>query len=169
MRKIHYCVAMSLDGYIAGPNGEYDWIIDDPEIDMAADFARFDAALVGRKTFEMMVRENRTEVPGLDVIVFSRTLRQSDYPNVTIVAEKQKEMIEALRKKPGKEILIWGGELFRSLLEDGLVGILDIGVIPVLLGGGIPLLPTRAAQKRIELISHKIYKSGIVGLQYAVK
>ncbi len=169
MRKIRYCVGMSLDGYIAGPNGEYDWIIDDPEIDMAEDLKRFDTALVGRKTFETMVREDRTEVPGLEVIVFSRTLRKSDFPQVTIVAEKQKETIEALRKKPGKEILIWGGNLFHSLLEDGLVDALDIGIIPVLLGGGILLLPTPAARKSLELTGHKIYKSGIVGLEYAVK
>jgi dihydrofolate reductase len=169
MRKIWYCVAMSLDGYIAGPNGEYDWIIDDPEIDMAEDLKRFDTALVGRKTFDAMVREDRTEVPGLEVIVFSRTLRQNDFPKVTIVAEKQKETIEALRNKPGKEILIWGAKLLHSLLEDGLVDGLDVGVIPVLLGGGIPLLPAPAAQKKLELIRQKTYKSGIVGLEYAVK
>ena len=169
MRKIHYCVAMSLDGYIAGPNGEYDWIIDDPEIDMAADLARFDTALVGRKTFDAMVHENRTEVPGLHVIVFSRTLRQSDFPQVTIVAEKQKQTVEALREKPGKEILVWGANLFHGLLEDDLVDAVDIGVIPVLLGGGIPLLPAPASCKKLQLMEHKIYKSGIVGLQYAVK
>jgi dihydrofolate reductase len=169
VRKIHYCVAMSLDGYIAGPNGEYDWIIDDPEIDMEADFKRFDTALVGRKTFDTMVSEDRTEIPGMEVIVFSRTLRQSDFPQVTIVAEKQRETVEALRKKPGKEILVWGAKLFHSLLEDGLVDALDIGVIPVLLGGGTPFLPPPAARKRLELTEQKVYKSGIVGLQYAVK
>jgi dihydrofolate reductase len=169
MRKIRYCVGMSLDGYIAGPNGEYDWMISDPEIDIEEDLKRFDTALVGRKTFETMVQEDRTEVPGLEVIVFSRTLRKSDFPQVTIVSEKQRETIEALRKKPGKEILIWGGNLFHSLLEGGLVDALDIGIIPVLLGGGIPLLPTPAARRKLELTGHKIYKSGIVGLEYAVK
>jgi dihydrofolate reductase len=64
MRKSCYCAAMSLNGYIEGPNGEYDWIIDDPGIDMEADFKRFDTALVGRRTFDTMVRENRTEIPG---------------------------------------------------------------------------------------------------------
>ncbi|MGH9687554.1 MAG: dihydrofolate reductase family protein [Candidatus Acidiferrales bacterium] len=169
MRKIHYCVAMSLDGYIAGPNGEYDWIIEDPEIDIEADFKRFDTALVGRRTFDTMARENRMEIPGLHVIVFSRTLRQSDFPQVTVIAEKQKETVEALRKKPGKELLVWGAKLFHSLLEDGLIDALDIGVIPVLLGAGIPLLPPPATLKKLELTGHKIYKSGIVGLQYAVK
>ena len=169
MRKIHYGVAMSLDGYIAGPNGEYDWIIEDPEIDMAAEFARYDTVLVGRGTFELMVRESRAEIPGMQVMVFSRTLRPSDFPNVTIVADKHREAIQALRQRPGKEILLWGGKLFHSLLEDGLVDVLDVGIIPVLLGGGLPLLPAPAALKKLQLTEHKIYKSGIVGLQYAVK
>jgi dihydrofolate reductase len=171
MRKIHYCSAMSLDGYIAGPNGEYDWIVEEPEIDsqMAAEFARFDTALVGRKTFDTMVRENRTEIPGLQVIVFSRTLRQSDFPSVTIVAAKHKEAIEALRAKPGKDILLMGGgNLFHSFLQDGLVDAIEVAVIPVLLGGGIPLLPAPAARHQLELRGHIVYRSGIVALDYAV-
>jgi len=169
MRKIHYGVAMSLDGYIAGPSGEYDWIVDDPEIDMAAEFARYDTVLVGRGTFELMARENRTEMPGMELIVFSRTLQKSDFPDVVIVSDKHKEAIDALRRKPGKEILLWGGKLFHSLLQDGLVDVIDVGIIPVLLGGGIPLLPTPAARKKLQLIEHKVYKSGIVALQYAVQ
>lgn len=171
MRKICFCSAVSLDGYIAGPNGEYDWIVEEPEIDsqMASEFARFDTALVGRKTFDTMVRENRTEIPGLQVIVFSRTLRQSDFPGVTIVATKHKEAIEALRAKPGKDILLMGGGgLFHSLLRDGLVDAVEVAVIPVLLGGGIPLLPAPAARRRLQLTGHRIYKSGIVALDYAL-
>jgi dihydrofolate reductase len=103
------------------------------------------------------------------VIVLSRTLRQSDFPQVTIVAEKQKEAAEALRKKPGKDILIWGGQPFHGLLEDGLVDALDIAIVPVLLGGGIPLLPATAARKKLELTWREFYKSGIVGLQHAIK
>lgn len=169
MRRIWYCAAMSLDGYVAGPNGEYDWIIDDPEIDMAEGFKQFDTILTGRGTFELMVRENRAEVPGMDVIVFSRTLRQSEYPQATIVADKQKEAIETLRTKPGKEILLWGGKLFRSFLESGFVDVLDIAVIPVLLGNGIPMLLPPTGQKKLQLTSQRSYKSGIVALQYSVK
>jgi dihydrofolate reductase len=77
---------MSLDGYIAGPGGEFDWITEDPDIDFAALFGQFDTALMGRKTFEVMTRQNGDgTLSGLEVIVFSRTLSPADHPKVTIV------------------------------------------------------------------------------------
>src|SRR5215217_1680370 len=111
MRKIRYQVACSLDGYIAGPNGEYDWIVMDPEIDFEAVFSQFDTLLMGRRTFEVVGRGS----PGMKTFVFSRSLRQEDYPGVTIVSEHVKETLDDLRAQPGKDIwLFGGGELFRS-------------------------------------------------------
>jgi dihydrofolate reductase len=167
MRRIRYLVAASLDGYIAGPNGEFDWIVQDPEIDFAAMFAQFDTFLVGRRTFEIMA--GGPELSGR-VIVFSRTLRPEDHPQVTIVAGNEREVVEALRKEPGKDIwLFGGGELFRSLLEAGLVDTVEVAVIPILLGGGIPLLPSPAPQTKLRLTGRRVYEdSGIVSLQYDV-
>lgn len=170
MRRIRYHVAMSLDGYIAGPKGEADWITPDPEVDFAALFNEFDTALVGRRTFAAMVDAGRATIPGMKLIVFSRTLRQADYPEVTVVAEKQKEVVASLREKPGKDIWLFGGAtLFHSLLQKGVVDAVGVSIVPILLGGGIPLLPTPAPRKKLNLTGHKIYKSGIVALQYAVK
>jgi len=170
MRKIFYRVAMSLDGYIAGPHGEYDWIVSDPEIDFAAEFARFDTVLVGRRTFETMVRVGQTEIPGLQVVVFSRTLRRSDSPKATIVADHGKEMLTVLRSTPGKDILLFGGaNLFHSLLKDGLVDAVEVSIVPVLLGGGIPMLPGPAARTQSELTGQKTFKNGIVALRYVVR
>lgn len=70
MRRIRYHVAMSLDGYIAGPKGEADWITPDPEVDFAALFNQFDTALLGRRTFEAMVDAGRATIPGMKLIVF---------------------------------------------------------------------------------------------------
>src|SRR6266849_2779255 len=163
MPRIRYAVAVSLDGYIAGPKGEADWIIMDPEIDFGALLEQFDTFLLGRRTFEMMAREGRGETPGMKTFVFSRTLRQKDYPGVTVVAEKSKETVAALRAEPGKDIwLFGGGSLFRSLLDSGLVDTVEVAIIPVLLGGGIPLLPPPAKQVKLKLTSHKVYKTGIV-------
>jgi dihydrofolate reductase len=167
MKRIRYCVAASLDGYIAGPNGEYDWIVQDPEIDFDAMFAQFDTFLVGRRTFETMA--GGPKLSG-KVVVFSRTLRPEDHPEVTIVAGNEREVVEALRGEPGKDIwLFGGGELFRNLLEAGLVDTVEVAIIPILLGGGIPLLPPPAQSTGLKLTGRRVYEAtGIVLLYYDV-
>jgi dihydrofolate reductase len=170
MRKIRYAVAMSLDGYIAGPKGEADWIIMDPDIDFAALFEQFDTFLLGRRTFEPMAKARKSETAGVKTFVFSRTLRPQDYPGVTIVSEGMEETVATLRAEPGKDIwLFGGGSLFRSLLDAGLVDTVEVAIMPVLLGDGIALLPPPARQTKLKLTGHKVYKTGIVSLEYSVQ
>jgi dihydrofolate reductase len=171
MRRVRYVVASSVDGYIGGPNGEADWIIMDPAIDFKALFAQFDTALVGRRTYEPMAAQSRKGgMPGIKTIVFSKTLRPADHPHVTIVAEGARETIDALKQAPGKDIWLFGGGLlFRSLLAEGVVDTVEVAIIPVLLGGGIPLLPPPASRASLTLTTHTIYPTGIVGLEYSVR
>jgi dihydrofolate reductase len=172
MRHVIYGCAMSLDGYIAGPAGEYDWIVMDPDIDFASMTARFDTFLIGRKTFEVMRRMGNDvkSVAKTRNIVFSRTLKPGEHPNLTVSADAERVVAE-LRTKPGKDIALFGGgELFRSLLAAGLVDGVEVSLIPVLLGGGIPLLPSPATQATLKLRKHRVYeKTGTVGLEYDVK
>jgi dihydrofolate reductase len=171
MRKVVYGCAMSLDGFIAGPNGEYDWIGTDPDIDFAALMRRFDTFLIGRKTFEVMRRmgDAAPSAPGIRYIVCSRTLRPEDCPQATL-SDSAERAVADLRAKPGKDIALFGGgELFRSLLAAGLVDEVSVSLVPVLLGGGIPLLPPPAGRARLTLTKHRVYeKTGTVGLEYDI-
>ena len=171
MRRLRYQVATSLDGFIAGPNGESDWIVMDPDIDFAALFAQFDTAVMGRKTFLATLEQGGgVPMPGLDVVVFSRTLRPADYPAVSSVNSEPADSVRSLKAAPGKDIwLFGGGELFRTLLEAGLVDTVEPAVVPVLLGDGIPLLPSPALRAKLSLSNQRVYpKSGIVLLEYTV-
>lgn len=170
MRRICYSVAMSLDGYVAGPNGEADWIIMDSEIDFGELFNRFDTVLMGRRSYEaaQAMGGGGGAMPGLTSVVVSTTLKPEDCPGVTLITANVDEAMRQLKAAPGKDIwLFGGGVLFRSLLDAGLVDSVEVAVIPVLLGGGIPLLPAPAKQARLKLTAHRIYKTGIVSLTYA--
>ena len=171
MRLVRFGGAMSLDGYIAGPHGEYDWIVMDPEIDFEGTMKQFDTFLIGRKTFDAMGRMGNSSksTPGIENIVLSRTLKQGDYPNIRIESDAER-LVTDLRIKPGKDIAIFGGgELFRSLLGAGLVDRIEMALIPVLLGGGIPLLPSPAGRAKLVLRNQRVYaKTGTVGLEYDI-
>lgn len=172
MRRIRYAVAASLDGYIAGPQGEADWILMDPDLDFNSIIKEFDTVLVGARTYAGIAGGGKAgKLFGMKTFVFSRTLQQLDYPDVTVVSENSAETLAALRAEAGKDIWLFGGGLlFRSLLEAGLVDSLEVAVIPILLGGGIPLFPAPAKMAKLTLTSHKVYsKTGTVALEYAVQ
>ena len=169
MRRVRYVVASSLDGYIAGPGGEFDWILTDPDIDFGALFNEFDTFLMGRRTYEAMKGMGSGKGKSKS-FVFSRTLKQSDHRKVTVVNDDAAVTVERLKNEKGKDIwLFGGGELFRSLLEAGVVDSVEVAIIPILLGGGIPLLPDPARTRKLKLASYKVYgTTGIVSLKYDV-
>jgi dihydrofolate reductase len=168
MRRVRYSVAASLDGYIAGPHGEYDWIVQDPDFDFAALFAEFDTFLVGRKTYEAMRNARGAGLAG-SVYVFSRSLRQEESPGV-IVSHDPQSVVDQLKAKPGKDIWLFGGaSLFVSLLDLGLVDGVEVSLVPILLGEGISLTAHLKHRHRLRFEAQTCYpKTGIMRLNYSI-
>jgi dihydrofolate reductase len=172
MRPVRYNVAASLDGYIAGPAGEFDWIPVDPEVDFAALFAKVDTVLLGRRSYEVALQGGSLPwAPGTRVYVFSRTLFAAEHQGVTLVRERAGSVVADLRAEDGEgEIwLFGGGDLFRTLLAAGQVDRVEVTVVPILLGGGVPLLPPGSPRTELQLLGTKVYPSGMVTLSYAAR
>jgi dihydrofolate reductase len=171
MRRVRYRVAASLDGYIAGPKGEIDWIVPDPTIDFASVYAGFDTALLGRHTYKLTQQPGAPRWPAdWRIYVISRTLARSQTPGVTIVGTQVETTVAALRAESGRDIwLFGGGQLFASLLAAGLVDGIEVAVMPVILGRGIPLVAPNIPRSRLRLTSSDVHPSGIVSLAYDVQ
>jgi dihydrofolate reductase len=170
MRRLRYNVATSLDGFIAGPNGEYDWIPMDSSIDFAGLFAQFDTFLMGRNTYETLLAQGSDNpTKGKNIVVVSRTLKGATDPNVTIIRGRIAEEVRTLKERPGKDIwLFGGGQLFRELLDADLVDTVELAFMPIFLSQGIPVLPAGSRWATLHLESSKILPSGIVMLTYRV-
>jgi dihydrofolate reductase len=167
MRELRYSVAASLDGCIAGPNGEFDWIPMDPDIDFAAMYAGYSAIVMGRKSHDAAGGDAGAPGVTLPTYVCSRTQAEGTRKGVTY-ARDAVALVRRLKQEDGKPIWLWGGgELFRELADhvDGV----DVAVIPILLGGGLPLLAPPAPRLPLTLRAHRLYpKTGIVVLEYDV-
>jgi dihydrofolate reductase len=171
MRRVRYSVAASLDGYIADVNGGFDWIPHDPSVDFVALFDRVDTVLMGRRTFEIMQSMSGPGwKPGTRVYVVSRTLAPDSAPGVTIVRDNPVDVASSLRHETGDgEIwLFGGGQLFATLLRGGQVDAVEVTVVPVLLGAGIPLLASGVDRTALALTRSHVYQSGMVRLDYSV-
>ena len=169
MRQLVYSVATSLDGFIAGPKGEFDWIIQDPTIDFGEIFGQFDTAVMGRHSYEAILREGRSPTEfGMRVFVASTTLDPGQHRDVTVISADLPQAVAELKHKSGKDIwLFGGGTIFRGLLDAGLVDRVDVSIIPVLLGGGIPLV-SEGRRFPLEFKDSRTFPSGIVSLTYLI-
>jgi dihydrofolate reductase len=171
MRRVLYRVAASLDGFIAGPNGEIDWIVADPAVDFASLYARVDTVLLGRRTYELTLQPGAPRWPaGWRIYVCSRTLDAAQHPGVSVISANVDTAVAALRAEPGRDIwLFGGGSLFGSLLAADVVDGIELAIMPVLLGSGVPLVSPGAPRSRLTLTRSNASPTGIVNLYYDVQ
>jgi len=169
MRKVVLGVGISLDGYIARPDGSVDFLFMPKDYSMGPFFKRIDTALMGRKTYEMGLKLGGGSIssPGMKCYVFSRTLEAGQRCAVTIISETPKHFVGEVRKKKGKDIwLMGGGELTREFLREDLVDELYLGVVPVLIGEGIMAFPSGFPQREFALKENKTFPQGLIALRY---
>jgi len=173
MRKIVLQLAVSLDGYIEGPNGEFDWCFTDQDYGMSAFFKRIDSVFMGRKSYELAESMHADEtVPGfpkLDQYVFSNTLKTIKKGSVLVSGDIKAE-VKKIKKRKGKDIWLFGGaELISSLMNLQLVDEIILAVHPVILGSGKALFSEIKDRTWLTLTDHKIYPNGLVFLMYSIK
>lgn len=177
MPALRYGVAQSLDGYIAGPNGEYDWIVADPEIDFVAMYAGFSGLVMGRKSYAVFLGTGGAPGPALPIYVCSRSLPEGVRDGATFVRDAVPFVRELkARGTPGaqrddKPLWLWGGgQLFRELASADLVDGVDVALIPVVIGAGLPLMASPGLRLPLTLRGHRLYEaSGIMMLRYDVQ
>lgn len=166
MRSLVLNLAVSLDGYIAGPNGEYDWCFTDADYGITDFLKSVDCTVMGGTSYRLLL-EAGTPYPEFTNYVFSRTEKSSPYSNVVFVSDDIPTFVKSLKQKKGKNIWLFGGsEIIQPLMQEDLVDELILSIHPIILGGGIPLFKSLDERKIIRLTDSITYPSGLVQLIY---
>jgi dihydrofolate reductase len=173
MRKVILGVAVSLDGFIEGPKGEYDWCFTDQDYGMTDFVNTVDAVFYGRKSYEMMLgmeqNGNRNPFANIKSYVFSNTLKKP-FPEAELVSGNIVEKVRTLQQQPGKNIWLWGGaSLTTSFMNAGLIDEMNLAVHPIVLGAGKLLFQDIDGRKHFSLKSSQAYSTGLVMLTYEAK
>jgi dihydrofolate reductase len=185
MRKLIFFMHTSLDGFVAGPNGELSWAkVDDEIFDFVAMMTdKADTALYGRVTYEMMQsywptageqpnaskhdKEHAVWYRNVSKVVLSKTLSEEGLEHTTVIGDRLAENITELKNRDGKNILIFGSPTAsHSLLSEGLVDAFWLFVNPVLLGQGMPLFKGIHELTELQLLETKTFASGVIALHY---
>lgn len=169
MRKVILGLGSSIDGYIARPDGAVDFLFMPKDYSMSDFLSLIDTAVMGRKTYEASLRMGGGGFgTKMAAYVFSRTLPPpSRSSGVTLIRDSPAPFIAGLRQLPGKHIwLMGGGELARDFLNADLVDEIYLGIVPVLLGEGIPLFPAGFPQRDFSLVENKTFSKGLIALKY---
>jgi dihydrofolate reductase len=166
MRKVLLNVAVTLDGFIEGPGGEFDWCFTDQDYGMHEFMDRVDAIFFGRKSYELLQSWDPNAYPGKAKYVFSNTLPVSPDGTQLVSGEIEKE-VQRIKNEPGRDIWLFGGaKLTTGLVNAGLVDELHLSIHPLLLSGGTPLFQGLNRRVAWELVDSRTYDTGLVQLIY---
>jgi dihydrofolate reductase len=181
MRKLIYAMTVSLDGFIAGPNGELDWSVPDEELFRfhTEQVRESGAQLYGRRLYETMTYWETAEEESFSQserefariwkdtpkIVFSRTL-EAVTGNAKLVKGDAADEVGALKDEPGGYLAVGGAGLASSLMERDLIDEYRLFVRPVVLGGGTPYFPALTRRIGLELAETRVFGSRVVHLRY---
>jgi len=187
MRRIISFMHMSLDGFVAGPNGEMDWIKVDQELFdfVGKRISEGDTALYGRVTYEMMENywptagdkptatrhdiEHSKWYAGVHKIVLSKTMEDAGLTNTTIIRDNLSEKINEIKQQAGEDILLFGSPTAtHSLIGQDLIDGYWLFVNPTILGRGIPLFKDTEDRIKLKLLTTRRFNSGVVELNYVV-
>ncbi len=187
MRKIITTMWITLDGFIAGPNGEMDWVgeaYDEAMGKYESDLVDgADTLLLGRVTYQSFAgswphvpdsptasegeKEYARRLNAMQKIVFSRTLTSAEWNNSRLVSEVVPEDIERLKHEPGRDMLIYGSaSLVQTLTNLGLIDEYQLLVHPIILGGGKPLFQNIKDRVKLKLVNSRTHPSGVTVLFY---
>lgn len=188
MRKLIFFMHTSLDGFVAGLNGEMDWINVDEEIfDFVGTMTdKADSALYGRVTYEMMQsywptagdepnaskhdKEHSAWYKSVSKIVLSRTINEKGLDNTVVISDQLAEKINKIKQQNGKDILIFGSpSASHSLMSQGLIDEFWLFVNPILLGKGVPLFKDVTETTKLNLVESKTFSCGVIALHYESK
>jgi dihydrofolate reductase len=184
MRKIIYWVHASVDGFINGPKGEFDWPVMGPELSGYSDSLdqRVDTLLFGRPVWQMMVgfwpnAESMSDDPHVAAfapfwratpkIVFSRSYPGDDWTSRVIGDGDLRAEVTALKEQPGKDLLLTGGAgVAAALTELGLIDEYHVAVHPVVLGGGLKLFAEPEQRLNLRTVESRVVDAGVVVTSY---
>ena len=173
MRKVILSAALSLDGKIEGPNGEFDWCFDDQDYGMTDFLKRIDSIVFGRKSYELVQKmdesgEFKDPWGDYDNYVFSKTLTTVK-DGYTLVSEDPLTFMNTLKAESGKDIWLFGGaSLTRAFIEQGLLDELFLGIHPIILGPGKPMFEDLKQRMPLELMESKVYNTGMISVSFKV-
>src|SRR4051812_43099150 len=185
MRNLIFFMHASLDGFVAGPNGEMNWIkLDESLFDFVATMtANADTALYGRVTYEMMQsywptagdepdaskhdKEHSAWYNKVQKIVLSKTMKDSGPQNTKVISDHLSDNISKLKQQEGKNILIFGSPgASQSLLNEGLIDEFWLFVNPIILGQGMPLFKDITGTTKLKFVESKTFACGVIALHY---